>query len=57
MTLARREKFSRRRTFDDEAKDISYINQRNRVFNQKLDRAFKSHAAEIKQNLERGTAL
>ncbi|KAK1939580.1 putative peptidyl-prolyl cis-trans isomerase [Babesia divergens] len=52
-----REKFSRRRTFDDEAKDISYINQRNRVFNQKLDRAFKSHAAEIKQNLERGTAL
>ncbi|KAK1441867.1 cyclophilin-like domain containing protein [Babesia gibsoni] len=52
-----REKFSRRRAVDDEATDVSYINQRNRVFNQKLDRAFKSHAAEIKQNLERGTAL
>ncbi|ORM40399.1 Inosine-5'-monophosphate dehydrogenase [Babesia sp. Xinjiang] len=48
-----REKFSRRRALDDDAKDVSYINQRNRVFNQKLDRAFKSHTAEIKQNLER----
>ncbi|EDO07045.1 putative peptidyl-prolyl cis-trans isomerase cyclophilin [Babesia bovis T2Bo] len=52
-----REKFSRRRAFEDDAKDVSYINQRNRVFNQKLDRAFKDHSAEIKGNLERGTAL
>ncbi|GFE53894.1 peptidyl-prolyl cis-trans isomerase [Babesia ovis] len=52
-----REKFSRRRAFDDDAKDVSYINQRNRVFNQKLDRAFKDHSVEIKENLERGTAL
>ncbi|GIX65615.1 peptidyl-prolyl cis-trans isomerase, putative [Babesia caballi] len=52
-----REKFSRRRALDEEVKDVSYINQRNRVFNQKLDRAFKSHTAEIMQNLERGTAL
>ncbi|CDR97637.1 peptidyl-prolyl cis-trans isomerase, putative [Babesia bigemina] len=52
-----REKFSRRRAFDDDAKDVSYINDRNRVYNMKLDRAFKTHTAEIKQNLERGTAL
>lgn len=51
-----RKNFSRRRTFVDE-EDISYINERNRHYNKKLDRAFGQYSLEIKQNLERGTAL
>lgn len=50
----RRKQFSRRRVFDEEA-DVSYINERNRIYNQKLERSFDTR--EIKQNLERGTAL
>lgn len=53
----KRDAFSRRRAFDDDARDIYYINERNRIFNKKLERSFGAHAAEIKQNLERGTAL
>lgn len=34
----RREKFSRRRAFNED-EDISYINERNRVFNKKIARA------------------
>lgn len=52
----RRAKFSRRRTFDEDA-DVSYINERNRIYNEKLERSFKAQTLEIKQNLERGTAL
>ena len=48
--------FSRRRAFDP-SKDVDYINPRNAHFNKKIERAFGSHAAEIKANLERGTAL
>lgn len=40
-----------------EQEDVSYINQRNKRFNQKLSRTFDKHTAEIRQNLERGTAL
>ena len=40
-----------------EDKDIDYINDRNKVFNEKLERNFKNYAAEIKGNIERGTAL
>lgn len=48
--------FSRRRThIDGEA--VDYINNRNRVFNKKVARAFDKYTVEIKQNLERGTAL
>ncbi|XP_954914.1 peptidylprolyl isomerase (cyclophilin), putative [Theileria annulata] len=53
----KRDAFSRRRLYDDEAQDISYINERNRVFNKKLERSFGTYSNEIKQNLERGTAL
>jgi len=49
-------KFSRRRTFDDDA-DIDYINERNMQFNKKIDRFYGKYTAEIKQNLERGTAI
>lgn len=51
-----RSNFSRRRAFDPE-EEVTYINERNRVYNLKLQRHFKEHAAEIKANLERGTAL
>ena len=51
-----RSKWSRRRQFW-EAADVDYINERNRVFNNKIKRAFDPYTAEIKQNLERGTAL
>lgn len=42
--------------FIDE-KDIDYINERNRVFNDKLERNFGKYAAEIKANIESGNAL
>ncbi|XP_044738873.1 pre-mRNA-splicing factor Syf2 [Chrysoperla carnea] len=54
--IAKREKYSRRRTHNDDA-DIDYINERNAKFNQKLERFYGEHTAEIKQNLERGTAV
>eukprot|EP00980_Cylindrotheca_fusiformis_P006264 scaffold1340_cov122-Cylindrotheca_fusiformis.AAC.7 len=40
-----------------EETDVSYINNRNKRFNQKISRNFDKHTAEIRQNLERGTAL
>ena len=52
----KRKKYSRRRAFDEEA-DIDYINERNMKFNQKLERFYGKYTAEIKQNLERGTAV
>ena len=48
--------FSRRRKFSAD-KDVDYINDRNAHFNKKIERAYGKHAAEIKANLERGTAL
>lgn len=48
--------FSRRRAFRED-KDVDYINDRNAHFNKKIERAFGTHTAEIKANLERGTAL
>jgi len=54
--IAKRDKYSRRRTHNDDA-DIDYINERNAKFNKKLERFYGEHTAEIKQNLERGTAV
>ncbi|XP_050421899.1 pre-mRNA-splicing factor Syf2 [Adelges cooleyi] len=54
--IAKRQKFSRRRTHNDEA-DIDYINERNMKFNAKLERYYGEHTTQIKQNLERGTAI
>lgn len=48
--------FSRRRAFDPDA-DIDYINERNKRYNELLERHYGKYTAEIKQNLERGTAL
>lgn len=52
----KRAEFSRRRMNVDE-KDVDYINERNKVFNQKLDRNYSKYTAEIKANIESGHAL
>lgn len=54
--ISKRAKYSRRRPFDEDA-DIDYINERNMKFNKKLERFYGKYTAEIKQNLERGTAI
>ncbi|KAL7055858.1 hypothetical protein AAHC03_022532 [Spirometra sp. Aus1] len=52
----KRAPYSRRRAFDADA-DIDYINERNKRYNELLERHYGKYTAEIKQNLERGTAL
>ncbi|NXI31557.1 SYF2 factor, partial [Sterrhoptilus dennistouni] len=54
--MEKRKKYSRRRPYNDDA-IIDYINERNSKFNQKTERFYGKHTAEIKQNLERGTAV
>eukprot|EP00158_Paraphelidium_tribonemae_P004669 Partr_v1_DN26900_c0_g1_i3_m40738 putative SYF2 homolog, RNA splicing factor (S. cerevisiae) len=54
--LATRKNHSRRRAHDDTAA-VTYINDKNMRFNQKLSRVYDKYTEEIKQNLERGTAL
>lgn len=54
--LMKRKSFSRRRAHNDDA-DIDYINEKNARFNKKLERFYGEHTSEIKQNLERGTAI
>ena len=47
----------KRERMDFEETDVSYINKRNKKFNEKINRTYDKHTAEIRQNLERGTAL
>jgi pre-mRNA-splicing factor SYF2 len=54
--IEKRAKYSRRRAHDEDA-DIDYINERNAKFNKKLERFYGTYTADIKQNLERGTAV
>lgn len=54
--MQRRANFSRRRTSYEDA-DVDFINNGNRSFNQKAAKALNKYTLEIKQNLERGTAL
>ncbi|GET02785.1 SYF2-domain-containing protein [Rhizophagus clarus] len=54
--IAQREKFSRRKQADDDD-EITYINNRNKRFNEKIGRFYDKYTREIKGNLERGTAL
>lgn len=54
--IEKREKFHRRRQHFDDA-DINYINERNKKFNEKAERYYGKYTEEIKQNLERGTAI
>ena len=51
-----RKQFSRRRQHH-EGEDVDYINHSNRIFNRKASKAFDKYTVEIRQNLERGTAL
>ena len=51
----KRDEFSRRRRDRDQTFDA--INDRNAHFNKKVERAYGKYTEEIKQNLERGTAL
>ena len=52
----KKEKNKRKRNEFD-ATDVGYINERNKRFNEKISRNYDKHTAEIRQNLERGTAL
>lgn len=52
----KRAQFSRRRTEHEEA-DVDYINSKNKIFNKKLAKAYDSYSVEIRQNLERGSAI
>lgn len=40
-----------------EGEDVDYINDRNAAFNKKIKRSFDKYTVEIRQNLERGTAV
>lgn len=51
-----RKKFSRRRQHH-EGEDVDYINKQNAQFNKKAAHAYDKYTVEIRQNLERGTAL
>ena len=51
-----RAQFSKRRHFSGDD-DVTYINQRNYKFNQKIARAYDKYTQETKDSLERGTAL
>lgn len=51
----KREKYSRRR--NDFNTSVGGINDKNEVFNKKIKRSFDKYTVEIRQNLERGTAL
>ncbi len=58
--LCRRAEKSEKRKqkeMDFEGEDVSFINKRNRHFNEKINRTYDKHSADIKRNLERGTAL
>lgn len=52
----KRKKFSRKRANEDEG-DVTYINERNKVFNKKIARYYDKYTEEIRASFERGTAL
>lgn len=51
-----RSNFSKRR-MQFSSSDVDYINDKNAQYNKKLKRAFDKYTVEIRQNLERGTAV
>ncbi|KAI0267308.1 SYF2-domain-containing protein [Gloeopeniophorella convolvens] len=54
--IDKRRKFSRKRPNEDTG-DVTYINEKNRVFNKKIARYYDKYTAEIRASFERGTAL
>jgi hypothetical protein len=59
MEMKRRaeKKANQKRKLEFDAVDVTSINERNKRFNEKIGRNFDKHTTEIRQNLERGTAL
>jgi pre-mRNA-splicing factor SYF2 len=47
----------RRKKLSDDDSDISYINQRNRVFNNKLKRFYDPYTRETSDAFERGSGI
>lgn len=47
----------KKRQLEFESTDINYVDKRNKHFNEKISRTYDNYTAEIRQNLERGTAL
>ena len=41
----------------EEQGDVTYINEKNKQFNQKLARFYDKYTSQIRENFERGTAL
>lgn len=54
--VMKRKSYSRKRVEKPDA-DIDYINKRNMRFNKRIERFYGKYTTEIKQNLERGTAV
>ncbi|RHZ74127.1 hypothetical protein Glove_227g92 [Diversispora epigaea] len=54
--IERREKYSRKKSIDEDS-NVTYVNERNRKFNGKVNRFFDKYTREIRENLERGTAI
>jgi len=52
----KRAKFKRRRPYDPEA-PIDFVNDQNRRFNRKIERFYGEYTQDIKNNIERGTAV
>ncbi|NXD32774.1 SYF2 factor, partial [Spelaeornis formosus] len=48
---------TKRKKKDDSDEVVTYINERNKVFNKKIARYFDKYTKEIRANFERGTAL
>lgn len=42
---------------DDDSGDVTYINEKNKHFNDKLNRFYNKYTTEIRENFERGTAI
>ena len=55
--IEKRGQFRRERMIIDSDQDLDSINDRNRVFNQKLERSFSKYAQHIKANIESGNAV
>lgn len=54
--MEKRHGYSRRRA-EKAGADVDFINDRNMRFNRKIERFYGKYTTEIKQNLERGTAI
>lgn len=52
----RRKNFHRRRPYKED-EDVTYINEENRRFNIKVSRFYDKYTEDIRESVERGTAL